>query len=198
MGIAVFVQKGSIKVLTKRVFLFLLLLSFLTLNNITSAQQQGALPEYQVKAVFLYNFAQFVEWPAKAFPETNAPLVIGILGDDPFGNYLDETVKGEKVNEHPLDVKRFRSVSEIKTCHILFITTSEKDKLKGIFEGLQSRNILTVSDVPNFTKQGGMVKFFTEKSKTRIRINLEATKTADLTISSKLLRLADIVNAPND
>ena len=182
-----------IKILTNYVVAFLMLLLSVVMM---SSLQQEALPEYQVKAVFLYNFAQFVEWPDGSFPKANTPLVIGILGNDPFGNYLDETVKGEKVNDHPLDVKRFSKVEEITTCHILFIDASEKDKLKAICAKLRSRNILTVGDMPNFTKQGGIVKFFTENNKTRIRINLEAAKTEDLVISSKLLRLADVVNYP--
>src|SRR5204863_5659033 len=102
--------------------------------------------EYQIKAVFLFNFAQFVDWPANAFPEAQTPLVIGVLGEDPFGSYLDETVRGEKVNNRPLVVRRYRRVDEIKTCHVLFISRSEANRLEQIFSGLKGRNILTVGD----------------------------------------------------
>src|SRR5688500_2932564 len=78
--------------------------------------------EYQLKAVFLFNFAQFVEWPPEAFPENQSPLVIGVLGEDPFGPYLDQIVSGENANNRPLAVQRYRQVEEIKTCHILFIS----------------------------------------------------------------------------
>jgi hypothetical protein len=161
---------------------------------------QAPTREYQVKAVFLYNFTQFVEWPSTAFPEANTPFVIGILGKDPFGTYLDETVQGEKVNEHPLVVQRFDNVTDIKLCHILFISVSEKNQLRDILEILRSQkqNILTVGDAPNFAKQGGIVRFFTEENKTRIRINLEAAREADLTISSKLLRVAEIFDPQNN
>jgi hypothetical protein len=172
------------------------LLLLLTPIIITSAIQQEALPEYHVKAIFLYNFAQFIEWPSDAFPHADAPLIIGVLGDDPFGPYLDEATKNERVNNHPLSVRRFRNLNEIDECHILFISTSEKDKIKDICRKLVSTNTLTVGDSPNFTKQGGMIRFYSEENKTRIRINLIATKNAELTISSKLLRLADIVNHP--
>lgn len=158
-----------------------------------SAQTQVA-REYQVKAVFLFNFSQFVEWPAQSFQDTNA-LVIGILGEDPFGAYLDEAVRGEEVNGHPLVVSRYKRIDDVKACHILFITAAEAHQLKQVFASLKSKSILTVSDSDNFTKQGGMIKFFTENNKTRIRINLEATKDANLTISSKLLRLADVVGS---
>src|SRR5438128_12279187 len=82
-------------------------------SGLESPAQTAPAPEYQVKAVFLFNFAQFVEWPRNAFPETRAPLVIGVLGEDPFGSYLDETVRGEKVNDRPLVVQRYHRVEDI-------------------------------------------------------------------------------------
>ena len=150
--------------------------------------------EYQLKAVFLFNFAQFVEWPPQAFPDRQAPLVIGVLGEDPFGAYLDETVRDEKVNNRPLAVQRYRRVEEIKSCHVLFISRSETDRLEQILAGLKGRSILTVGDAEGFAQQGGMIRFVNEKNKIRLRINLDAAKAAKLTISSKLLRPAEIVN----
>jgi preprotein translocase subunit Sec61beta len=152
--------------------------------------------EYEVKAVFLFNFAQFAEWPAEAFPEGNSPIIIGILGEDPFGSYLDEVVQGEGVNGHPLIIKRFNRSSEINNCHILFIHRSLVPKLQYVLKNLKGKNILTVSDGNNFTKQGGMVRFFSENNKIKLSIDLDAVKAANITISSKLLRLAEIVE-PN-
>lgn len=160
--------------------------------------QTAPAKEYQVKAVFLYNFAQFVEWPEAAFPEAQTPLVIGVLGQDPFGSYLEETVRGEKVNNRPLVIERYRQVEEIKICHILFISRSEAERLEKIFAELKERNILTVGDIEGFTKRGGMMRFVTEKNKTRLRINLDAAKVAKLTISSKLLRPAEIIASGKD
>jgi hypothetical protein len=148
-------------------------------------------PEYQVKAVFLFNFAQFVDWPPKAFPEPQTPLVIGVLGEDPFGTYLDETVRGENVNNRPLVVQRYRRIGDIKTCHVLFINRSETDRLEQILASLKGRNILTVGDTDDFAQRGGMIQLVTEKNKIRMRINLEVVKAANLTISSKLLRVAE-------
>jgi hypothetical protein len=148
-------------------------------------------PEYQVKAVFLFNFAQFVDWPPKAFPEPQTPLVIGVLGEDPFGTYLDETVRGENVNNRPLVVQRYRRIGDIKTCHVLFINRSETDRLEQILASLRGRNILTVGDTDDFAQRGGMIQLVTEKNKIRMRINLEVVKAANLTISSKLLRVAE-------
>jgi hypothetical protein len=153
--------------------------------------QTATSPEYQIKAVFLFNFAQFVDWPPKAFADAQTPLVIGILGEDLFGSYLDETVRGEKVNNRPLVVQRFRRIGEIKACHVLFISRSENARLEEILASLKGRSILTVGDNDDFALRGGMIRFVTEKNKIRMRINLEAVKAANLTISSKLLRLAE-------
>lgn len=157
-----------------------------------SAQQVSK--EYQIKAAFLYNFSQFVEWPASAFPNAQAPLVIGVIGDDPFGSYLDDIVRGEKVNNHPLVVQRFRRVNEIKTCHVLFVSRSEANQIEQILSSLRSRNILTVGDFEDFAQRGGMIRFIAENNKIRFRINVGVARAAKLTISSKLLRAAEIVN----
>ena len=149
--------------------------------------------EYQVKAVFLFNFAQFVEWPPAAFASANSPIVIGVLGENPFGAYLDETVRDEKVNNRPLEVQHYRHVEEIKTCHILFISASETDKYEQILARLQERSILTVGETDGFATRGGMIRFLTEQNRIRLRVNVGAAKAAGLTISSQLLRAAKIV-----
>ena len=162
-------------------------------SGLNLSAQPASSREYQVKAVFLFNFAQFVEWPTNAFPEAQTPFVIGVLGEDPFGAYLDETVRGEKVNNRSLVVERYRRAEEIKTCHVLFISRSEVNRLAEILANLKGRNILTVGDAESFAQRGGMIRFVTEKNKLRLKVNLEAAKAANLTISSKLLRSAEIV-----
>jgi hypothetical protein len=157
-----------------------------------SAQAKSS-QEYALKAVFLYNFAQFVEWPNSTFDAATAPIVIGILGDDPFGSYLDETLLGETVNGHPLIVQRFQEIAEVQSCHILFISKSESDRLNSIITTLKGRSILTVCDTRGFARQGVMIRFVKRDNKVRLRINTEAVKAGNLAISSKLLRLAEIV-----
>ena len=173
-----------------RAWLFIPVILFLGAAKLCS--ETAASPEYQIKAVFLFNFAQFVEWPPKAFPDPQTPVVIGVLGEDPFGAYLDETLRGEKTNGRPLVVQRYRRASEIKVCHVLFISRSEEGRLEQILASLKGRNVLTVADSNDFAARGGMVQFFTDK-KVRMRINLEAAKAANLKISSKLLRVAETV-----
>lgn len=154
----------------------------------------AATPEYQLKAVFLFNFTQFVEWPADAFADANSPLIIGVLGDDPFGDYLDDTVRGETVNGRPLQVQRYRRADEIKTCHVLFVSNSETEHLMQVLGSLKGRSILTVGDVDEFTHDGGIIRFATLSNKIRLKISLDAAQAAKLTISSKLLRPAEIVS----
>lgn len=172
--------------------------SLLFIGGLDLPAQTAISKEYKVKAAFLYNFSQFVEWPGEAFPEAQTPLVIGVIGEDPFGAYLDEIVRGEKVNNHPVAVQRYHSVEEIKTCHILFVSQSETKHLEQIFTSLKGRKILTVGEVEGFTQRGGMIRFVTEKNKIRFRVNLEAAKAAHLTISSKLLRPAEIIAPGKD
>jgi hypothetical protein len=163
---------------------------------ISPAQAQApTFKENAVKAVFLFNFAQFVEWPPQAFSAPQSPLVIGVLGQDPFGRLLYEAVNGEMVRGHTLVVERYRRVEEIKTCHILFISPSESEKYDDIFAKLQGRAILTVGDSEGFARRGGMIRFVTEEKRIRLRVNLAAARAAKLTISSKLLRQAEIVDA---
>ena len=159
---------------------------------VVSAQTAPA-REYQIKAVFLFNFAQFVEWRPADFADANSPIVIGVLGADPFGAYLDETVMGEKVDNRPLTVERYRTVDEIKACHILFISRSETNRLLPILSGLNGRNVLVVGDSDNFVQRGGMIQLANAQNKVRLIVNAEAAKAANLTISSKLLRSAEVV-----
>jgi len=154
-------------------------------------------PEYQIKAVFLFNFGQFVDWPPQTFPRAQSPLVIGILGSDPFDSYLDEVVQGEKVNDHPLVIQRYRRAEDIGSCQILFISRSEAGRLDRVLAGLKGRSILTVGDTEDFARRGGMIRFMTVNNKIRLQINVDAARAAELTISSKLLAPSQIVKTDN-
>ncbi len=163
----------------------LLLVLFCIGTSVCAAQPK----EYQVKAVFLFNFIQFVEWPPSAFNGPNAPFVIGILGDDPFGNFLDETVKGEAVLGRPIIVQRFSSLADLKHCHILYVHNTEANQA---LHTLNRRHILTVGESRDFTQRGGIIQFYTEQNRIRLQVSPAAAKTANISISSKLLRLARI------
>jgi len=175
-----------------------ILLALLFCGGLNLAAQTVATKEYQVKAVFLFNFSQFVTWPTNVFPEAQTPLTIGVLGEDPFGAYLDETVRGEKANGRPLVIQRYRNIKEAKNCQILFVSHSEKKHVEQILAGLKDKNILTVSDMEDFAMKGGIIRFMAAQNKIHFAINLQAAKNANLVISSKLLRLAEIVESGKD
>jgi hypothetical protein len=175
-----------------------MLLLLISMGGQLALAQSVPFREYQVKAVFLFNFAQFVEWPSTTFPDAQSPVVIGVLGKDPFEGSLEETVRGEKVNGRAFVVEHYTRVEDVKTCQILFISRSENAQLDRILAALRGRSVLTVSDVERFATQGGMIRFITERNKVRLRINLDSAKAAKLTLSSKLLRPADIVGTGKD
>ena len=179
------------KNLARRVWISLVMSALLFFSALHLPAQTATSKENQVKALFLYSFSQFVEWPAEAFPDPQMPLVIAILGDDPFGAYLDEIVRGEKVHNRPLLVQRVYRVADIRTCHILFVSQSESNRLEQILGNLKDRPILTVGEVGSFTQRGGMIRFFTDRNKVRFEVNQESARAASLTISSKLIRTAE-------
>jgi hypothetical protein len=156
------------------------------------AQAQDA-GEYPVKAAFLYNFAKFVEWPPETSGGPSAPLVLGVLGDDPFGGTIDQLVAGKTANGRPLVVRRLKWGEDLRQCHILFISSSEHKRLPQILEALRGASVLTVGDMDQFGQQGGMIQFVLEQSKVRFEINIAAGEQARLKFSSKLLALAKTV-----
>jgi uncharacterized protein DUF4154 len=183
--------------LTLRRFAWLAV-ALLSLVAAAPGRAQGPPTEYQVKAVFLFNFSQFVDWPPAAFSDNRAPLVIGVLGHDPFGSTLDEIVRGETVNGRPLAVRRYQSVQQVDACHILFIDRSQEAQLEAIVATLKERSVLTVGDFEGFARRGGMVRLVTVGNRIRMRINLSAAHQAYLDISSKLLRPADVLKPGED
>jgi hypothetical protein len=164
-----------------------LLLLFLLATFSLNARQPS---EYEVKAAFLLNFAKFVEWPPKAFPDSNAPLVIGILGDDPFGDVLPKIVKDQTAQGRRIEIRYFKDDEDYGNCHVLFLSRSVADQTKDILQGLQGRPILTVSDKEDFTRQGGVINFALVEKTVRFDINAQAAEAADLKVSSKLFAVA--------
>ncbi len=149
------------------------------------------LREYDLKAAFLYNFITFTDWPDASFPSPESPYVIGIVGDDPFGFALDEIVNGERIKGRPLAVRRFKRLDELRHCHILFISASESRRLADCLRRLKGQPILTVSDMAGFTAAGGGIGF-TPAPRIGLTINPAALRDANLVVSSKLLRLAQL------
>ena len=151
--------------------------------------QQSNRTEYEVKAAYLYNFGKFVEWPAKARTAEDS-FTICVLGQDPFGTTFDTTIAGESINGKKVVIKRVAKPQDALSCRILFISSSEESRLKEIVATLDKTSVLTVSDIPQFTRRGGMIQFVVEANKVRFEVNLTIAERAGLILSSQLLKVA--------
>lgn len=143
--------------------------------------------EYSIKSAFLFKFGEFVEWPPGAFASPEEPLVIGILGEDPFGSRLDQIVTGHSIGGRPVTVTRMRRIDQLRKAHVLFISRSESEHMDSIAAALQGKNILTVAD---FEHADVAVTFVVENNRVRFDVNLPAADRAGLKLSSKLLSVA--------
>ena len=154
--------------------------------------------EYQVKASYLYNFTQFVQWPHTLDRSGDDPFSICVLGQDPFHAVLDTTIAGETVYGRSVVVARVPAPQDAIGCSVLFISASEADHLEQIFTALRNANVLTVSDMPYFTQRGGMIQFTMDGKRIRFAVNLTSAQEAGLTLSSELLKLAVSVRRASD
>jgi hypothetical protein len=144
--------------------------------------------EYQVKAAYMANFSKFVDWPAKA--AKGESFNICVLGQDPFGPVLDAAVAGATVDGVPVAAKRISRPQDALNCRVLFISSSEDSQWKEIQAALRQLSVLTVSDMHEFARRGGIVQFILDGNRVRFEVNLAATGPPGLTLSSELLKLA--------
>jgi hypothetical protein len=164
-------------------------------SGIRVSAAEAVSPEYQLKAVFLWRLSQFVQWPSGTFTDAESPLVIGVIGENPFGDALEVAVQGETVNSRKIVIRHYRDISEVQRCQILYVSQSEKANVKMITRLLGRRPILTVSDIEGFSREhGGMIRFIAEKNKILLRVNLGPVHAAKLTLDSRLLRMAEVVS----
>ena len=175
---------------TKIALLALNLAGWIVLSPPALAQQSKP-QEYQIKAVYLYNFSKFVQWPPMT--ENKDSFVICVLGHDPFGAALDDLLVGEKIEQKTMMVRRITAVQDAPKCQIIFIATSEAARAKQILSSLGKNSILTVSDMANFSQIGGMIQFVIQDNRVRFEVNLSAADKAGLTFSSQLLKVASAV-----
>jgi hypothetical protein len=160
---------------------------------LASAASAQIIDEYQVKAAFLYNFAKFVEWPALTFKTDKDPVRICVLGQDPFGSALGDAVGGKTVLGRHFALSNISSAEQVTDCQILFISSSERKRLRSIFAELRTTGILTVGETEGFAAEGGIVNFKLADGRVHLEINVEAAGQAKLRINSSVLSLAQIV-----
>jgi hypothetical protein len=157
----------------------------------------GAAPaatEYEVKAAYLFNFVRFVTWPESAFASAEAPLTLCVLGSDPFGSVLDQTLANETVGGRPLAPRRIAASDDAGQCQLLFVSRAATDAQVAVLRALDGRPVLTVGDDEAFARAGGAVGFRLEAGTVRITVNQDALQRAGLTMSSQLLRIASLVS----
>jgi hypothetical protein len=182
----------------------LVLFGCLLASEVHPSTQSGQYKEYEVKAAFIYNFLKFVDWPEEKMANSTKQIIIGIIGENPFGSATD-VFKNKKVVDRDVVVKYFEGLEQIKkmsekdraaneeslkNCHLLFICQSEQKLVREITDIVGKNGVLTVGDSEGFTKSGGAINFFMEDNKIRFNINLTAAEKAGLKIRSQLLRLA--------
>jgi YfiR/HmsC-like len=190
-------DRGSIRPAVWAGALFILIAGAPVISTPRAAAQSEALAEYQVKAAFLFNFAKFVEWPESAFADGRAPIVFGVVGENPFGADLSNIVRGQQIKGRPIRVGSFKFGDDLRGCHVLFVSASERTHLPQILSSLRGADALTVSDIDGFAVAGGVMQFVTEENRVRFLVNLEAVARTNLRINSKLLALAQVIHRTN-
>ncbi|MGA2868003.1 MAG: YfiR family protein [Verrucomicrobiota bacterium] len=176
----------------KRFRRLLALLACLLAANSALAQESSPL-QYQVEAVFLFNFAKYVDWPAAAFTNATAPITIGVLGTDPFGGSLQHMVEGKSIAGRSFVIKHLATDGDLSGCQILFISDSEAARMGEILNKAAALPILTVGEDEAFAEDGGIINFVIKDGKVRLEIDLTKARKNGLTISSRLLAVADVV-----
>ena len=168
-----------------------------TVNAPLHLAAQDALLQSRIKAAYLFNFAKFVDWPTQALPEATSPIIVGLLGKDVFEGELERSVSAKSINGRPLVIRRFPEGEDFRSCHILFISPSEKRRVPQILERLKGTSVLTVSEIEQFSAlgSGGMITFFRQQNTIKFEINLDNAEKAGLKISSKLLQVAKVIRS---
>jgi len=163
-------------------------------ERFVAAADAPEVSEGQVKAAFLINFPKYVDWPEGTFPETNSPIVIGVLGETGLDGDLQKMIKGKSVMGHPLVFKRVAAGEELAGgSHVLFIDGATVQRAPDILSKLSAEKVLTVGDSENFLDRGGVIRLAKRDRKIRLEVSLASATQAHLKISSKLLSVADVV-----
>jgi hypothetical protein len=155
-----------------------------------SAQTQPKPTEFDVKAAYLYNFAKFVQWPPDAARREARTFLVCVIGDDPFGPVLDRVVAGGLIDGRTVVARRIATAQDARACHILFLGGMDEQRAVETLDTIGRADVLTVSDLPEFTRRGGMIQFVVQGARVRFEVNLNRARDAGLMLSSELLRVA--------
>jgi hypothetical protein len=150
--------------------------------------------EYPVKLAFLYNFTKFVIWPPDSFRNPDAPLVLCIVGNDPFSPAIEGELRSRTAGSHPIEVRTLRTSDILNVCHMVFVPVTAEDQAARVIRSLKGSSTLTVGESEQFAARGGIINLMTEGNRLHLEVNLLAAERAGLKISSKMLALAKIVH----
>jgi len=159
---------------------------------VSGSAQAQVLNEYEAKAAFLFNFVKFVEWPSQSFADANSPLIIGVVGDDSSSAVIDRIISGKTANGKRLVVKRFSNFRALTQCHIVFVRSSERDRIRQTLAAA-GEGALTVGETERFAESGGMINLIIVDGRLELEINQSTAERAGLKISAKLLNLARVI-----
>ena len=166
------------------------------LGMLLTARVPGqVLDEYQVKAAFLYNFAKFVEWPPEAFKTPKDPILVCVLGHNPFGNALEEAIHGKSIAGRTFAYRHVSDAESASNCQILFVSSTESKHFRSLLDNLKPLGVLTVGEAQGFATDGGVINFTRDDGRVHFEINVDAAEQERLHISAKLLSLAQIVKS---
>jgi hypothetical protein len=172
--------------------LIVLMLASLFLTGTLNAQMD----EYSIKAAYLYNFSKYVEWPGVTGEEAHTSFVICIVGEDPFGDILNQAVSGKTSGDgRVLEVRRLKAIDppSLRKCEMVFISVSEKSHAMAIREALKASPVFTVADFSPFAENGGIANLRIDGNKVRVDLNINAANQVNLKISGKLQQVANLV-----
>jgi hypothetical protein len=172
--------------ISPKLIALLVVLSALTVDG-------AEMGEYKVKALFLYNFAQFIQWPNETFKDASTPLVICVLEPNPFEDALERIVESKTIAGRTLQVRRISELTQASGCQILFISSAQPRRTRALLAQLQMTGLLIVGEVAGFANDGGVINFKLKDGNVRLEINMTAAERERLHISAKLLSLAEIV-----
>ncbi len=174
---------------------FLLAAAVLMLGPAVWGGQEDSVAEYELKAAILYNLPKFVEWPSDAYPDSQAPTVLCILGRDPFGSALASLVDRKVSTNRPILVRHLRETDPIDGCHVLFVSSSERRMVTQVFASVKGASVLTVGEMDQFAARGGIIQFALQEKEVHFEINRDAASREGLKISSRLLALGKVVSS---
>ncbi len=186
------VSRSHRKTGIKRLFAMAVLLVFICFEFAAQASTQSV-EESRVKAAYLYNFAKFVEWPPGVFHNPDDPAVICVVGDERTSDVLEPAIAGKKANGRPVEARRPHSSVELKSCQVLFIGFSDKERIAQLLKEVQQLSVLTVGQSDHFIPLGGMINLAFKDTTIALEIDPEPSTAVGLKISSRLLVVAQLV-----